>query len=572
MSLHVLLVASEALPLAKTGGLGDMLSAYAPALQEGGVDATILLPGYTEALEKADDLESVCMLTGLPGGDAELMKGRMPDTGMPVLLLKADALYCRSGLYQDPNGAEWHDNAVRFATLSAAAVRIAQGIAGIRKVDLVHAHDWHAGLTPMLMKLAGLKTPSVFTIHNLAFQGNYPIELGPQLGIPPELLVADPSAPGIEFYGQLSFMKAAIRYADRITTVSETYAREILTPRFGHLMEGLLQEAAGKLSGIMNGIDVDTWDPAHDSLIPRHFAIDEMRGKHVCKRELQQVFGLPTDPFVPVMALGSRLTWQKMADLALDTIEALMQRYPRLQVVVLGKGEARIEQAMMRLSQRYPDRVAVFIGFDEKRAHLLHAGADILLHGSRFEPCGLTPMYSMRYGTIPVASRVGGLADSIVDQGNSIAVHQANYRLPRVASRSSHITTSRDQPMRAATGFLFDGESAEAMTEAATRAIEAFMRPTSWRSLQRNAMRADFTWQAPVAQYAILYATLCGHRPVRTPVAKVRANVRRQVAANDRRDRVERVANGAGGNDKAVAAGTGVAGLGDGASPAQRRA
>lgn len=531
MPIHVLLVASEALPLAKTGGLGDMLSAYAPALQEGGVDATIILPGYPEAIARAVQVEHVCMLQGLPGGDAELLRARMPDTGMPVLLVKADALYDRSGLYQDPNGAEWEDNAVRFATLSAAAVRVAQGVPGVRKVDLVHAHDWHAGLTPLLMKLAGVTTPSVFTIHNLAFQGNYPIELGPQLGIPADMLTADPRSPGsIEFYGQLSFMKAAIRYADRITTVSETYAREILTPRFGHLMEGVLQECADKVSGIMNGIDVHTWNPAHDTMIPRHFGIDEMRGKHVCKRELQQVFGLPTDPFVPLLAIGSRLTWQKMGDLALDSIEALMQTYPRLQVVVLGKGEARLEQGMMRLAQRYPDRVSVYVGYDERRAHLLHAGADILLHGSRFEPCGLTPMYSMRYGTIPVASRVGGLADSIVDQGPGASVHastpQAGAGFPR-----------------AATGFLFDGETVDAMTQAASRAIEAFMRPSSWRNLQRNAMRADFTWDAPVARYAALYAALCG-TTVGQPVPKVRGTVTRQVAANDlqepRRDQTPR--------------------------------
>ncbi|WP_347554569.1 glycogen synthase GlgA [Robbsia sp. KACC 23696] len=507
MSLHVLLVASEALPLAKTGGLGDMLSAYASALQEGGVATTIMLPGYPEALEKAHGLQAVATLDGLPGGDAVLMSGSMPDSGIPVLLVKCDALYARDGLYQDENGADWGDNAIRFGTLSAAAVRVAQGIPGLPKVDVVHAHDWHTGLTPMLMKLAGLRTPSVFTIHNLAFQGNYPMDLAPKLGIPVELLDCNQDAPGIEFYGQLSFMKAAIRYADRVTTVSETYAREITTPRFGHLMEGLLQAESHKLIGIMNGIDVDAWDPAHDPMIPRHFSLDEMRGKHACKRELQQAFGLPTDPFVPVVAMGSRLTGQKMADLALETIPALMDAYPRLQVIVLGKGDGRIELGMARLAQRFPDRVAVHIGFDERRAHLLHAGADILLHGSRFEPCGLTPMYSMRYGTLPIASRVGGLADSIVD--------------------------ASDDPSRG-TGFLFDGETVEAMTEAACRAVDAYMRPQAWRELQRHAMLADFRWQAPAARYTALYAALSGKRPVRANVAKVRAAVRRRQAANDR--------------------------------------
>jgi starch synthase len=506
-----------------------MLSAYAPALQDGGVDATILMPGYPDALARAANSEVVCTLEGLPGGDVELISANMPDTGIPVLLIKSDALYNRPGLYQDLNGAEWEDNAVRFATLSAVAVRIAQGLAGVRKVDLVHAHDWHAGLTPFYMKLAGVETPSVFTIHNLAFQGNYPLSFGPQLGIPAEMLEANPNSTNIEFYGQLSFMKAAICFADRITTVSETYAREILTPRFGHLMEGVLQANAKKLSGIMNGIDIDTWDPVHDPMIPRHFAVDEMRGKYACKRELQHVFGLPTDPFVPVLAIGSRLTWQKMGDVALDAIDSLMQTYSRLQVVVLGKGEIRLEQAMTRLAQRYPDRMSIHVGFDERRAHLLHAGADILLHGSRFEPCGLTPMYSMRYGTIPVASRVGGLADSIVDQG--ALNHPNDYRPAREASRAS-----RTSAPRAATGFLFDGESAAAMTEATSRAIEAFMRPASWRTLQRNAMLADFTWQAAVGRYVAMYSALCGLPPAR-PVSKVRATVRRQVAANDRRER-----------------------------------
>ncbi len=507
LSLHVLLVASEALPLAKTGGLGDMLSAYASALQEGGVATTIMLPGYPEALGKTHALHAIATLDDLPGGSATLMSGTMPDSGIPVLLVKCDALYARDGLYQDASGADFDDNAIRFATLSAAAVRVAQGIAGVQKVDVVHAHDWHTGLTPMLMKLAGLSTPSVFTIHNLAFQGNYAMDLAPRLGIPAELLVCNQDAPGIEFYGQLSFMKAAIRYADRITTVSETYAREITTPRFGHLMEGVLQAEAHKLVGIMNGIDVDAWDPAQDPMIPRHFSLDEMRGKHACKRELQHAFGLPSDPFVPVIAMGSRLTGQKMADLALETIPALMDAYPRLQVIVLGKGEGRIELGMARLAQRFPDRVAVHIGFDERRAHLLHAGADMLLHGSRFEPCGLTPMYSMRYGTLPIASRVGGLADSIID--------------------------ASDDPLHG-TGFLFDGETVEAMTAAACRAVDAYMRPQAWRELQRHAMLSDFRWQAPAARYTALYAVLSGKRAVRANVAKVRAAVRRRQAANDR--------------------------------------
>ncbi|SDV47649.1 glycogen synthase GlgA [Chitinasiproducens palmae] len=520
MSTPVLIVASEALPLAKTGGLGDMLSAFAPALQGAGVEPTILMPGYPGAMAQATGLKRVGTLSDLPGGDCVLWRGYMPDTGVRVLLLQNDALYDRPRLYQAADGREWDDNALRFGTLAAAAARIAQGVPGVKRPAIVHAHDWHAGLTPLYMKLLGVTdVKSVFTIHNLAFQGNYPLSLGAELGLPDWVLEAGPDAGGIEFYGQLSFMKAAIRFADAITTVSETYAREIMTPRFGHLMEGVLQENAHKVVGIINGIDGDVWDPRTDAMISRTYRPGEMRGKNACKRALQQLFGLPADPFAPLIALGSRLTWQKMADLAVHTLASLLDTYPRLQVVVLGQGEADAEQAMLRLAHAHPDRVAVHIGYDEKRAHMLHAGADMLLHGSRFEPCGLTPMYAMRYGTVPIASRVGGLADSIVDDG----LDPRNVGMPPAHT-----------PL---TGFLFDGESVAAMRVACERAIDAFMRPVLWRMIQRNAMERDFSWDGPVARFADLFATLVGMEHVRLKPARM-SRVRRSRssgAANDRK-------------------------------------
>lgn len=520
MSTPVLLVASEALPLAKTGGLGDMLSAFAPALQAAGAAPTILMPAYPGAVARARQVSEVCRIDNLPGGDAVLLRARMPDTGMPVLLLKMDALYDRPSLYQAPDGSEWADNAIRFGALAAAAARIAQGLPGVERPHVVHAHDWHAGLTPLYMKMYGVTDiKCVFTIHNLAFQGNYPMAFAEALGLPAWALDSDPNGDGIEFYGQISFMKAAIRYADAVTTVSQTYASEILTPRFGHLMEGVLQREASKLSGIINGIDTEVWDPSSDALIPRTYSHAEMRGKHTCKRGLQRLFGLPMDPFAPIIALGSRLTWQKMADLAAGTLHRLLETYPRLQVVVLGQGERDAEAAMIHLARTYPNRVAVHIGYDEKRAHMLHAGADILLHGSRFEPCGLTPMYAMRYGTVPVASRVGGLADSIRDDGFDPVI--AGHDMP--------------QDLRAS-GFLFEGESVDAMSAAAERAIEAYMRPTVWRALQRNAMASDFSWDGPVARYVALYAslserTIAEPRLVRVaPLGRSRRN-----AANDRK-------------------------------------
>lgn len=257
---------------------------------------------------------------------------------------------------------------------------------------------------------------------------------------------SDPQS--IEFYGALNLMKAGIVHADRVTTVSETYARAILTPRFGHLMEGVLQSCADKLSGVVNGIDGKTWNPATDPLIERTYSFDDMRGKHACKRALQRRFGLPVDPFAPLMAIGSRMTGQKLADVVLEALPRLLKKHPRLQLAVIGKGEAHIEAGFRKLAQEWPDRVGVHIGYDERRAHALHAGADILLHGSRFEPCGLTQMYGMRYGTLPVASRIGGLADTIVDAAQNAECIERNVLRPSVLLRDG----TNDMPILLAPG------------------------------------------------------------------------------------------------------------------------
>jgi starch synthase len=491
LSLNVLLVASEALPLAKSGGLGDMVSTYAAALRDAGVDVSILMPAYPAALERALELTPVARMTGLPGGDARLLRGLMPDTGVPVLLLQMDHLFAREGLYRDPQGRDYLDNLTRFASLAAAAARVARGVRNLKRPDIVHAHDWHAGLTPVYMRLAGVAAKSVFTIHNLAFQGNHPLAMGGWIGMPPELLApALTDERSIEFYGLISMMKAGIVHADRVTTVSERYAREILTPHFGHGLEGVLQAQAGKLSGIVNGIDMASWDPAADPLIARPYSVDDTAGKQACKRELQQAFGLMRDPFAPLVAIGSRLTEQKLADVVVRALPALLEQHPRLQFAILGQGERALEQALQELAATRPGRVGVQIGYDEKRAHMLHAGADILLHGSRFEPCGLTQLYAMRYGTIPVASRVGGLADTIVDYS------------PQDARGED-----------CATGFLFDGEAPDDVAHALGRALAAFVQPSSWHALQRNAMSRNSGWDASSANYLALYAEMVDVRP-----------------------------------------------------------
>jgi starch synthase len=489
--LNVLLVASEAAPLAKTGGLADMVSAYGAALCDAGVAASILMPAYPAALERVLGATRVARLSGLPGGDGVIIRARMPDTGLSILLLQMDHLYAREGIYQDRHGRDYVDNLVRFASLAAAAARIARGVRGIRRPDIVHAHDWHAGLTPLYMKLGGVQARSVFTIHNLAFQGNYPLAAGAWIGVPPELLApALSDERSIEFYDSLSLIKAGIVHAERVTTVSERYAKEILTPRFGHRMEGVLNAEEHKLCGITNGIDMQRWDPSTDPLIAINYSADNVTGKYACKRALQQAFGLAREPFVPLVAIGSRLTEQKLAEVVAEAIPAMLARHERLQFAILGQGNARIEARMRELAARWPGRVGTCIGYDETLAHMLHAGADMLLHASRFEPCGLTQLYAMRFGTIPVASRVGGLADTICD-----------YALELGKSG-------------AATGFLFEGETVEDVAGGVARAVEAFRNPSLWRVLQRNAMTRDSGWGAAVERYVDLYCELTDGRPV----------------------------------------------------------
>ena len=463
--LNVLLVASEAAPLAKTGGLADMVSAYGTALCDAGVAASILMPAYPAALERVLGATRVARLSGLPGGDGVIIRARMPDTGLSVLLLQMDHLYAREGIYQDRHGRDYVDNLVRFASLAAAAARIARGVRGIRRPDIVHAHDWHAGLTPLYMKLGGVQARSVFTIHNLAFQGNYPLAAGAWIGVPPELLApALSDERSIEFYDSLSLIKAGIVHAERVTTVSERYAKEILTPRFGHRMEGVLNAEEHKLCGITNGIDMQRWDPSTDPLIAINYSADNVTGKYACKRALQQAFGLAREPFVPLVAIGSRLTEQKLAEVVAEAIPAMLARHERLQFAILGQGNARIEARMRELAARWPGRVGTCIGYDETLAHMLHAGADMLLHASRFEPCGLTQLYAMRYGTVPVVRRTGGLKDTVIETSPAALLD------------------------RTATGVVFDEANADGLMRGIAQALALHREPLLWKSTKMDRM------------------------------------------------------------------------------------
>ena len=479
MNARVLIVASEAVPLVKTGGLADVITSLARTLRRRGIDAFLLLPGYPAALDKAVGLQDVGLLPDLPGGPGRLLAGTMPGEDVPVVLLRTASFDARNGNpYVDDSGLEFADNAQCFGALAHAAVAICAGRTALTPPHVVHANDWHAGLVPALLRAAGLEdVGTLLTIHNLAFQGNYPMAHAEALGIPPEMRTAE----GCEYWGQLSFLKAGIRFANRISTVSHSYAAEILTPRFGHGMDGLLNARRSDLRAIRNGVDTSTWDPGGDSLIARQFSLQDMRGKTLCKRELQALFGLPIDPFAPVLALGSRITHQKMADVALVALPEVLRRFPRAQAVILGRGDHSYEAGLAALAKHFPGRVGVHIGYDEQRAHALHAGADMLLHGSRFEPFGLTPLYSMRYGTIPIASRVGGIIDTVVDAGLS------------------------GTPCKEASGILFDGEDPDSMTAAVSRAFALYENPSRWHAIQCNAMASDFSWEQPAQEYIAVY-------------------------------------------------------------------
>lgn len=435
------------------------------------------MPAYPSALAALRNSRLEVRLEPVLGiDDGALISGQMPGSQTPVWLVHAPSLYGRSGgLYQDGHGADWPDNALRFAYLSRIAAMVAGGPAGWRP-DVVHANDWHTGLVPLYLKLHHSPRPAtVFTIHNLAFQGNFPSALLSALGIPER--VFNPA--GVEFYGQISFLKAAIAYADKLTTVSPTYAREILTPQFGCGLDGMLKSRRQDFSGILNGIDGDIWNPATDPHVERAFDARDIAGKRLCKAALQRECGLQVDPEAPLIGFVSRLTHQKMADILLEALPAIARS--GAQLVVLGSGDPGLEAALEHAGDAHRPSVAVEIGYDEASAHRLQAGADILLAPARYESCGLTQLYAMKYGTVPVVRRTGGLADTVTD------------------------ATTETLSDRTATGFVFEDVTARSLLGSISRAQAAYREPLTWRRLQVHGMSRDNSWRASAAQYASLY-------------------------------------------------------------------
>ncbi len=474
----VLFIASEVHPLIKTGGLGDVCGSLPQALHALGVDVRLLLPGYRDALRHAGRLKQVAQLTlpslALP---VTLFEGRLPDTRIPVWLIDFPPAYDRPGdPYCNSHGHPWHDNAARFALLAQVAVAIARGTAGLPwQPEVVHGHDWHAGLVPALLSAETRRPATVFTIHNLAYQGLFSRDVFQSL----QLAMSPRLADALEFHGQLSFIQGGIAFADRITTVSPTYAREIQTPEHGNGLDGLLRQRTERLSGILNGIDARVWNPARDRHLVSRYSARRLARKQPNKAALQQEFALPADVDVPLLGLVSRLVHQKGIDLLLDALPSLMPL--SLQLVVLGSGEARYEQALRAAAARYPGQMAVLAGYDEAVAHRIQAGADLFLMPSRFEPCGLSQLYSLRYGTVPIARRTGGLADTVVDADTTAIVAGT------------------------ATGIVFDEASATGLTQAVRRGLALYADRRVWKRIQRTGMHQDFSWHHSAAEYLDLY-------------------------------------------------------------------
>lgn len=474
MGLRVLQVSSEIHPLAKTGGLADVCAALSSALARHGADVRLLMPAYESALDQVRAPREAARLRPLVGiPPARLIEGAMPDSGVPVWLLDCPALYCRwGGPYQDPRGEDWPDNWLRFGLLAHAAACIALGQTSLEwRPDVVHCHDWHTGLVPWLVGGAeGARPRTLFTVHNAAFQGNFPLEHAEQLGLPPSLLTPEK----MEFWGRLSFLKAGVRYADRISTVSPNYARELCTPEYGCGMDALFRERAADLSGILNGIDTERWDPRIDAWIAEHYSLQAPQGKAACKADLQRASHLAVDSDASVMAFASRVTWQKMADVVLERLPSMLARYPRLQFSLLGSGERALECGFERLAPQFPGRLGVRIGYEEPQEHRLQAGADLLLAGARYEPCGLAHLIGMRYGALPVVRRTGGLADTVSEGVN---------------------------------GFVFEAPTGEDLQAAVERCLETHERsPARWEAMRAQAMRGDYSWERPVRAYLGLYS------------------------------------------------------------------
>lgn len=477
--IEVLSVASEVYPLIKTGGLADVTGALPGALAPHGVSMRTLLPGYPAVL---GSLESGRVAAGMGdcfGAPARLLMGRA--AGLELIVLDAPHLYDRPGNpYLGPDGKDWSDNWRRFAALSFAAYELGRGLVEGYRPHVVHCHDWQAALTPAYVAFnAPTRVKTVMTVHNVSFQGRYDWSIFTELRL--DFRAAAEGA--IEYYGGIGYLKAGLQCADALTTVSPTYAQEIRTAEFGMGLEGLLQSRADVLHGILNGIDTRAWDPACDAALAQTYSVETLHLRAGNRAALCGRFGLDDGPG-PLFGVVSRLTPQKGMDMLVECADRLVAMGGRL--CVLGSGEDVLEQGLGAAAGRHPGRVGFIRGYDEALAHLIQGGADVMVVPSRFEPCGLTQLYGLRYGCVPLVSRVGGLADTIID-ANEAAIDAG-----------------------VATGVVFAPATTAALLDAIRRTVDLHGRPGVWLKLQRHGMKSDVSWDGSAEKYADLYANLLG--------------------------------------------------------------
>ncbi len=484
--MRVLFAASEALPLIKTGGLADVSGSLPAALRSLGHDVRLILPAYPAAVRKAGKLKTLASLR-LPRvkEPVHILEGSLSDRDIPFYLVSAHEHFDRGGNpYTDLTGQDWRDNPDRFDLFCRVIALIARDRAGLDwKPDLVHCNDWQTGLAPYYLSNESDAPATLLTIHNLSYQGIYDREAFDRIKLPPELWRPD----ALEYHGGFSFLKAGLLYSDRVNTVSPTYAREILGPRLGYGLDGLLNQLGERFSGILNGIDYQEWDPAGDPHIEQHFDVARFDRKLDNKLALQKEFGLPVDENLMVLGYIGRLVEQKGVDLILGILPRLLSQ-TKVQLIMQGTGDPTLEAALDQAMQKHPGRVSVFLGYDEAKAHRIEAGADAFLMPSRFEPCGLNQIYSLRYGTVPIVHRTGGLADTVVD------------------ATPGNLETAR------ATGFVFEHADQAGLWYAVRQAVGSHAKPHGeWRQIAMTGMQMDFSWQASARRYARLYADAVSH-------------------------------------------------------------
>lgn len=494
-TLRVLFATSEAHPLVKTGGLADVSYALPHALRHLGVEVRLLMPGYPMVINQLSLIEvheNVSLFSNLE--PVRILAGFMPGGQYPVYVIDSPKLYARDGgPYQDAAGNEWPDNALRFATLSKVAALFGSHHF-LFKPDILHCNDWQTGLAPAFLAHSRTRSraKTLMSVHNLAYQGIFGPEMAelfnsPRsdmfkvvnlLGLPNESFGIE----GIEYHGKLSFLKAGLHYANWITTVSPTYAKDIQTPAFGYGLQGLLTARRQQLTGILNGIDTTAWDPATDPNLVKNYRVETLANKAQNTKALRVQLGLEQAPRKPLLGLITRLTYQKGLDLLVPIIPDII--HEGAQIVLLGSGDKDLEQRLKQYAKLSPSQISVTLGFDEKLSHQIIGGADMFLMPSRFEPCGLTQMYSMRYGTIPVVRRTGGLADTVVN------------------------VTPANLDRKTATGFWFEEEDSLQLFRCLQKTFTAFQDQNTWRMLQFNGMTRDFSWHHSAQEYVSLYRQL----------------------------------------------------------------